>query len=689
MARLPTPSSVDYWFPPDELAAPHSHEQAYYDPHPHAPQFNSLEPTPYQFDQPDQYEPAYSSYPDPRQSFASVDTAFDYADNSQLDPPRGRSDSSASTQQSSIYTCSPLAIQAPLPLPAQAANSVYATPPLGQADHGHGLGSTRLVDSLERQAANQGRTVPGVSFGEPPKRLVVNTRLDNVAEEGFHSPQSFAGPSPLSQSLPASLGFPRKRGSLDFGQGQAEHSLPPTPKRFCHGQGQGQGQAGLTMPLTPDPTPSTYTLPGPAQPAYVYGLQSAPASAVPKAMGMVKAVSRTLSYGTQGQPQARPAGVPRSYSYDSASPTVSPRGEGQFVPQAQAQAQVATYTLPANSPRMSAGVGLEGTEQDGYFEFQPQHGPSQQQQHQHQQQRQRTASLLASPMSLPIDRGQFQHYPHLSQAYQSEPSSPYSTQLYPHPHPHQHHHSVSPGQFVPVNADGSVGYGQPHSPMTPGSRRGSLAGTAGFTPTQSALLNAASMNRLLAARAAGAGTGAGEDGRPTSSGMQYTLVGQPLHSPTSHPLSASHSAAPSPPLAARSSQGHIQPHAYPIARAVMPPAPLAGGGPVEGIHPRYRDVSPARADAGAAADGGASAAGDDKLHACDQAGCGKKFKRFEHLRRHERTHTQDRPYGCEFAGCGRWFSRSDNLTQHKKTHLKAGHGGEAVDGAGLPERRKV
>lgn len=63
---------------------------------------------------------------------------------------------------------------------------------------------------------------------------------------------------------------------------------------------------------------------------------------------------------------------------------------------------------------------------------------------------------------------------------------------------------------------------------------------------------------------------------------------------------------------------------------------------------------------------------NDKPFSCAMRGCGKRFKRQEHLKRHERTHTKERPYGCEALKCGRWFSRSDNLRAHKRTHLKQG-----------------
>jgi hypothetical protein len=59
----------------------------------------------------------------------------------------------------------------------------------------------------------------------------------------------------------------------------------------------------------------------------------------------------------------------------------------------------------------------------------------------------------------------------------------------------------------------------------------------------------------------------------------------------------------------------------------------------------------------------------NKLFPCPLFSCGRAFKRAEHLRRHLRTHTAERPFVC--TSCEKRFARSDNLAQHMRTHTRA------------------
>lgn len=58
----------------------------------------------------------------------------------------------------------------------------------------------------------------------------------------------------------------------------------------------------------------------------------------------------------------------------------------------------------------------------------------------------------------------------------------------------------------------------------------------------------------------------------------------------------------------------------------------------------------------------------DRPFVCEYPECKRAFKRFEHLKRHNKMHTGERPYKCKYPGCMKSFSRSDNLAQHFKIH---------------------
>ncbi|KAI7870246.1 hypothetical protein BDF14DRAFT_1682312, partial [Spinellus fusiger] len=58
-----------------------------------------------------------------------------------------------------------------------------------------------------------------------------------------------------------------------------------------------------------------------------------------------------------------------------------------------------------------------------------------------------------------------------------------------------------------------------------------------------------------------------------------------------------------------------------------------------------------------------------RMFTCKVDGCGKVFKRSEHLKRHIRSiHTHEKPFECPYESCNKRFSRSDNLNQHIRIH---------------------
>jgi hypothetical protein len=61
----------------------------------------------------------------------------------------------------------------------------------------------------------------------------------------------------------------------------------------------------------------------------------------------------------------------------------------------------------------------------------------------------------------------------------------------------------------------------------------------------------------------------------------------------------------------------------------------------------------------------------EKVFTCPFRFCSRPFRRLEHLKRHVRTHTRERPFECRH--CSRAFSRRDNLLQHERIHERLGN----------------
>ncbi|EIW56765.1 uncharacterized protein TRAVEDRAFT_170754 [Trametes versicolor FP-101664 SS1] len=120
-----------------------------------------------------------------------------------------------------------------------------------------------------------------------------------------------------------------------------------------------------------------------------------------------------------------------------------------------------------------------------------------------------------------------------------------------------------------------------------------------------------------------------------------------------------------------------QRHTYPMVDFAQHPHARTATEPSYALNQQQQMPAGWSADAGMEMEG----APRTKAFVCPLFSCGRMFKRMEHLRRHLRTHTLERPFQCE--QCQKRFSRSDNLAQHVRTHDRRAAAAAAMGQMGM------
>lgn len=104
---------------------------------------------------------------------------------------------------------------------------------------------------------------------------------------------------------------------------------------------------------------------------------------------------------------------------------------------------------------------------------------------------------------------------------------------------------------------------------------------------------------------------------------------------------------------------------YPYA-PMLPYGMSMGMGMVDGQHGTHQ--RPIMPNHGLDLHGRPPRPDDDRRFTCNFQFCRRRFKRLEHLKRHLRVHTGEKPFSCPVPACRKAFARSDNLSQHLKVH---------------------
>ncbi|KAG0331620.1 hypothetical protein BG004_001587 [Podila humilis] len=236
------------------------------------------------------------------------------------------------------------------------------------------------------------------------------------------------------------------------------------------------------------------------------------------------------------------------------------------------------------------------------------------------------------------------------------------------PYPYHSQHSPLQHQQVPTHFEPGYRLGRASAP--------SLLSTVGGSGAQQDLSYS---NQLILPAGTGPGLGLGGAALTNKRRSLADLLFVPIKSKEKR--NSSSSSASSVDSYRHEEPGHEQPQLWNMQQQPKPVSKKSDSGHIS--PPPGRKLS----KGGKALVGGGAGSSPKTFQCTGYPGCNMVFTRSEHLARHERKHTGEKPYRCIVANCPRVFSRYDNMIQHTQTHSDRSKRDPFVPGSSGPQSR--